>query len=109
MSQIDAENQAQSIPRTEEHSDRSEDHENSSLGAASPGGQLRSLNQRVVRAFGQGSIIGGIIARMISDKQERIREVDDCLEWYQREREKRLIELAELEALLPQIEADAQS
>lgn len=45
---------------------------------------------------------------MIEDKRDRIREVDECLEWYQREKQKRLLELADLEQFAGEISGEPE-
>lgn len=73
-----------------------------------PSEEHELLDQRASRAVGERVVAGGILARMIEDKRDRIREVDECLEWYQREKQKRLLELADLEQFAGEISGEPE-
>ena len=46
-----------------------------------------------------GSIAGGILTRLIQDTQDRLNEARECIAWYEREEQKQIQRLADLEAL----------
>lgn len=103
MSKADAQSQAQSAWGAEGQQANPEADGYSQSGSGSLSREPEDFSQRAGRTIGSGAIIGGILTRMIADKHERIREVDECLEWYAREKLKRLEELGELEKLASEL------
>lgn len=80
-------------------------------GTGSLGGQLSPEPERVSGEAGPGAfrykgveIIGGILAQLQLEASERLREAEECIEWYQREKAKVELRLSELERLRQQIE-----
>lgn len=91
---------------TEVRGDQSPADPNSENGPSATGETSESVSVGILRAVGpggDGAIIGGIVTRMIADKEERIREVRECIKWYQDEELKRLAELEDLQQLANQI------
>ncbi|MEM9449682.1 MAG: hypothetical protein AAGA75_14235 [Cyanobacteria bacterium P01_E01_bin.6] len=79
-------------------------HHGSERGVREDCRQHESLNLGADRTSGPGGIdnsliIGGIIQALKDDVEERLREVDECVEWYQREKVKHERRLAQLESL----------
>ena len=106
MSRNNAEKQASSAWGSE--NDRSEGQVNpdSQSRVANAGTTVGSIPLGVPGANWTGTIIGGILSRMIAEKRSRIREVDECLEWYEREKVQRTEELEELERLAAQLQTE---
>jgi hypothetical protein len=53
------------------------------------------LGQRTVGAFGAGeALVGGILAQLIQDAEDRLGEAEECITWYQREKQKQVRRLA---------------
>jgi hypothetical protein len=109
MNQDNAQSKAQSAWGVEEHGNQGQDQPNSKAGVAAVSNLNESICERIFRAIREGKangITGGILARMISDKQDRIREAEECIEWYERERQKRSGELMELQQLVESLLQD---
>jgi hypothetical protein len=106
MSTENAEKQASSIRGSENDRAKSEVDPNGQSGASASSPRNGAISVGAAGANWTGSIIGGILSRMIAEKRSRIREVDECLEWYEREKVQREEELAELERLAAQIQSE---
>jgi hypothetical protein len=106
MSTENAEKQASSAWGSEERRVESQADANSESGASTASETDGTLPIGTAGANWAGSIVGGILSRMIAEKRSRIREVDECLEWYEREKVQRTEELVELEQLAAQIRTD---
>jgi hypothetical protein len=79
---------------------------NREAGTPAAGGAVGDLgfgDDRAAGAWGAAKLLGGILTRLIAEKQSRIREVQECLEWYQRELVQREEELQELQHLADQM------
>lgn len=72
--------------------------------AASGGDGGGGVNERLHRdastvPFSYGLLLGGILSQLVLDAEQRLGEVRECIEWYQREEEKQLARLNELRKL----------
>lgn len=66
-----------------------------------PGLEPERFSRRVgQRILCRQPVIGGILSRLIAQTQEKLRNAEECLVWYQRERDRAAAELVELEQLL---------
>lgn len=64
---------------------------------------------RDFRAAGPGAtgwLVGGILTRIVEDKLDRVREAEECIEWYEREKQKRLEELEALQSLVERFQSE---
>lgn len=59
--------------------------------------------------LGTVPVIGGIIAQLIADAEDRLGEMEECVVWYRKEVSKAQKRIAELRELKQQLEADSQS
>lgn len=109
MSEKHAQGKTRSTRGTEVYGGQSPDQPHSKGGIAAISEQLESLTQRINGTPRSGAlaglsrIVGGIVTRMIADRADRLREVNECIEWYEREKVKRLQELVELQDLAMQM------
>ena len=106
MSTENAEKQASSIRGSENDRAESPADSNCESGSTTSSPANGTVSIGAAGANWKGSIIGGILSRMIAEKRSRIREVNECLDWYEREKLQREQELAELERLAEQIQAE---
>lgn len=106
MSTENAEKQASSARRGQERGIEGQANADSEGRVATASETDGAIPIGASRADWAGTIVGGILSRMIAEKRSRIREVDECLEWYEREKVQRVEELAELEQLAAQIRVD---
>lgn len=60
---------------------------------------LGSGGQDWLGRLADSSVVGGIVGQLIKDTRDRLAEVDECVAWYQRERERVVTRLEELEKL----------
>lgn len=111
MTNSNAQGQTQSTRRTEEHGVESTHQSHGEGGVTTASQNSQPIGIRIHGTTGErsaGGVVGGILTRMIAEKQERVREARECVEWYQREEIKRLEELAELEKLVEQLHSDEE-
>ena len=108
--QADAQDETQPARGTEIGGSKGADHADCQAGATDDSGQLESESQRVARTAWQGAskFIGGILTRLLSDKEERIREVKAYITWYEDELAKREAELADLQQFADQVSQDPE-
>lgn len=74
---------------------------------------LGDIVERIAGALGSAigseaiwGLTGGILARLIEDQRDRIREADECIVWYDRVKEEAEEKLQELLGLLERFEVD---
>jgi hypothetical protein len=78
-------------------------------GTENPGGFPRDFSERTDRAFGTRAellcadtwnlFVGGILAQLISDSETRLGEAIECIDWYERVRQRETARLASLRSL----------
>jgi len=106
----DGQDETQSARRTEVGGGQGQDHANRQTGVDLDLDIVKSEPERDDRTTGAGAIelIGGILTRLLSDKEERIREVQACITWYEEELVKRQAELADLREFAASLQPEAE-
>lgn len=100
----DAKSQAQSMGGTQGPTDQRSDDENraettGTEGAGSGVVSGRTTGDDRAQSFRIGIVFGGIVGQLITDAENRLAEMEECVDWYQREVEKSRRRLQELRAL----------
>jgi hypothetical protein len=91
MSGQDAEIEAQSAWASEDRGFKRTAQLRGEGGADSDCAGDEYLGQRTVGAFGPGeTLVGGILAQLIQDAEDRLGEAEECIAWYQREKQKQV-------------------
>ena len=74
-------------------------------------GTGRAIGERLHRNHSEARIAfwaGGIIAQLIKDAEDRLGEMKECVQWYQREVEKQEARIFELQQFRDSLESDIE-
>ena len=104
----DAKSQAQSMGRAQRQAGQRPHDKDRSQVTDRESGSGGNVDKRASRSdrsesFGFGFVLGGILSQLVSDAEDRLAEMRECVNWYQREVEKCEERLTQLHALTAQL------
>lgn len=92
-------NEETSLRTRKDGSTGSSHNSRSESGTGSVGEQPGNFDSRTLGAVGTEAIVGGMLSQMIEEVESQLQNDQECIEWYEREKEKHLRKLENLRQL----------